>query len=231
MDTEKQFRVFREVLEELQSQDVLKDLMLIGSWCLYFYRVEFGDHEQIPQVRTLDLDFLVPANKKISRDVDIPEMLKQMGFIPTFNRSTGLVVYDHPDLRIEFLIPELGRGHDRPQNIERLHIKAQGLRYLNLLADYPRIISDRKLNVRVPELAIYALHKLIITTRRKNQMKGKKDLESAVGLLDFLYTRPKEVTRIKTILESIPKSWLKTILSVSEKHSPRLNQIAKDIRR
>jgi len=229
MGTGDQVKIFREVLKKLQSQRVLQDLMLIGSWCLYFYRVEFDDDDQIPQVRTLDLDFLVPVSKKISKDIDIPKMLRRMGFIPTFNRSTGLVVYDHPELRVEFLIPELGRGHDRPQKIEKLHVKAQGLRYLNLLADYPRVISDRGLRVKVPEPAIYALHKLIITNRRKNPVKARKDLETAVSLLDFLYKRPDEFTRIKSILKSLPKFWLKNILSVSEKHSPRLNQTAEEI--
>ena len=229
MDEKNQFKVFREVLLKFQSQGILQDIMLIGSWCLYFYQIEFKDSGQIPKVRTLDLDFLVPANKRISKEVDIPEMLKQMGFISTFNRSTGLIVYDHPDLRVEFLIPELGRGHDRPQNIEKLHVKAQGLRYLNLLFDYPRIISDGELHAKVPEPAIYALHKLIISHRRSNPAKKEKDLEAAVSLLAFLYLRPNEITRIKSILRTLPKKWVKTILSVSQKHFPRLNETAKDV--
>lgn len=229
METKEQFRILREVLEKFQLQGILQDIMLIGSWCLYFYRVEFDKDDRIPQVRTLDLDFLVPANKKISKEVDIPKILEPMGFTPTFNRSTGLVVYDHSELRIEFLIPELGRGHDRLQDIERLHVKAQGLRYLNLLADYPRIISDDKLHVKVPEPVVYALHKLIITTRRKNPVKGKKDLETSIGLLDFLYSRPNEVVRVKSVLRALPKSWFKTVLSISEKHFPRLNETAEEI--
>ena len=127
MDEKNQFKVFREVRLQFQSQGILQDIMLIGSWCLYFYQIEFKNGGRIPKVRTLDLDFLVPANKRVSKEVDVPEMLKQMGFIPTFNRSTSLIVYDHPDLRIEFLIPELGRGHNHPQTIEKLHIKAQNV--------------------------------------------------------------------------------------------------------
>ena len=51
----------------------------------------------------------------------------------------------------------------------------------------------------------------------------------AVGLLDFLYSRPKEAARIKSILRMIPKKWLETILLVSEKHFPKLNETAKDL--
>ena len=229
MDEKEQFKIFREVLLQFQNQGILKDIMLIGSWCLYFYRAEFENHDQIPPVRTSDLDFLIPANKKISKDVDIPEALKQMGFVPTFNRSTGLIVYDHPELRIEFLIPELGRGHDRPQNVEKLHVKAQGLRYLSLLSDYPRIMRDGALRVKVPEPAAFALHKLIISARRLNKEKAKKDLEMAVGLLDFLYAKPREIGRIKSILRTIPKKWLEAILLVSKKHFPQLNETAKNL--
>ncbi len=229
MDVKEQFKIFRQVLLKFQAQGILQDIMLIGSWCLYFYQIEFDKSAQIQRVRTMDLDFLVPANKKISKEVDVPEILKQMGFIPTFNRSTGLVVYDHPDLRVEFLIPELGRGSDKPKTIEKLNIKAQSLRYLNLLMDYPRIISDDELHVKVPEPAIYALHKLIVSSRRKDAVKRDKDLEAATNLLDFLFTRPNEVSRIKSILRTLPKKWVKTILSVSEKHFPRLNETAKDM--
>jgi len=62
-----------------------------------------------------------------------------------------------------------------------------------------------------------------------NKAKQKTDLEMAVGLLDFLYSRPKEAARIKSILRMIPKKWLETILLVSEKHFPKLNETAKDL--
>ncbi len=98
----------------------------------------------------------------------------------------------------------------------------------NFLTSYPRIISHENLHVRVPEPAAFALHKLIISTRRLNKEKAGKDLEMAVGLLEFLYKKPSEVGRIKSILRAIPKKWLETILPVSEKHFPELNETAKD---
>jgi len=39
----------------------------------------------------------------------------------------------HPELELEFLTPELGRGKNKPYELPKLHINAQGLRYLNLL--------------------------------------------------------------------------------------------------
>ncbi len=229
MEKEEQFKLFREILEKFQSTGVLQEIMLIGSWCLYFYRIEFEKTDALPAIRTLDVDFLIPDKHKLTKEVDVPALLKEMGFVSTYNRRTGLVVYDHPELRVEFLIPELGRGFDKPQDIKKLHVKAQGLRYLNLLTEYPRVISDGSLRVRVPEPAVFALHKLIISARRLNKEKAKKDLESAVGLLDFLYSKPSEISRIKSILRTIPGKWLKTILTLSEKHYPRLNQTAHEV--
>lgn len=140
-----------------------------------------------------------------------------------------MIKFDHPDLRVEFLVPELGRGHIRPLEIKKLGIRAQGLRYLNFLSSYPRIISYEDIHVRVPEPAAFALHKLIISARRLNKEKAARDLEMAISLLDFLYAKPREVGRIKSILRTVPHKWLQSILSVSKKHFPRLNETVEDL--
>ncbi len=229
MAEKNQFDLLKQILLKFQSQDILQDVMLIGSWCLYFYQLDFDKTDKIQRVRTLDVDLLISANQKISRDVNVPEILQEMGFVKTINRANDLVVYDHPDLRVEFLIPEVGRGSDKPKMIKKLNVNAQSLRYLNLLLDYPKIISDGQLHVKVPQPAAFVLHKLIVSTRRKETAKKNKDLETAVNLLEFLYTKPAEVNRIKSILRTIPNGWKRTILSVSADHFPRLNETAKDI--
>lgn len=38
---EEQFDILRTVLRKFQEAGILSELMLIGSWCLYFYRLEF----------------------------------------------------------------------------------------------------------------------------------------------------------------------------------------------
>lgn len=226
---EKQFKILRNILGKFQSVGILQDFMLIGSWCLYFYQFEFKEKDGFSAIRTLDVDFLIPDHPTLRKEIDIPEILKEMGFVSTFNRSSGLVVYDHEELRVEFLIPELGRGHDKPQEIKKFHVNAVALRFLNLLTDYPRIVTYENLLLKVPEPAAFTLHKLIISERRLKKEKADKDLEMAVGLLEFLYTKPKEVARIKSILRTIPKKWLGTILSVSKKHFPKLNETAKEL--
>ena len=80
------------------------------------------------------------------------------------------------------------------------------------------------LTVRVPEPAAFALHKLIVSSRRTKREKREKDLAAAVGILEFLFKDSKERERIKAILAKIPSKWRKTILSVSAKHFPVLNE-------
>lgn len=123
---------------------------------------------------------------------------------------------------MEFLVPELGRGHDKAQDVRKLHVKAQGLRYLNLLADYPRNISYKGLSICVPEPAAFALHKLIVSSRRTEEAKRQKDLDAAIALFDCIYSKPQELDRMKAILKNLPKAWLRTISSLARKHYPRL---------
>ena len=139
------------------------------------------------------------------------------------NFSNGLVRYQHPDLLVEFLAPELGRGYHKPRDIRAWQIQAQELRYLNFLTAFPEEIRYQSMTVCVPEPAAFALHKLIISSRRTKKDKQEKDLAAAVGVLEFLFKDPKEKARVKAVLAKVPVNWRKTILSVSAKHFPVLN--------
>lgn len=141
MEENAQFDVFLEVLCRFDREGVLPHMMLIGSWCLPLYRSALSQASQLPLLRTLDADFLIPDPTRIKRDVDVPTVLQELGFTPTLQAASHWVVYDHPELRVEFLIPELGKGRDRAHEVRKLHLQAQGLRYVSLLADYPRMLS------------------------------------------------------------------------------------------
>ena len=139
------------------------------------------------------------------------------------NFSNGLVRYQHPELLVEFLVPELGRGYQKPRDIRPWQIQAQEIRYLNFLAAYPKKIHYLDMKVSVPEPAAFALHKLIVSSRRTKKEKREKDLAAAVGVLEFLFKDPKEKERVKAILAKLPSKWRKTILVISAKHFPALN--------
>lgn len=127
------------------------------------------------------------------------------------------------------MIPEIGKGFEKPQDIKKLHIKAQGLRYLNFLADHPRLISYEKIKVIVPEPAVFAVHKLIISDRRKKQDKKERDREAAVGILDWIFEQPGELKKLRAILKPLPKKWLENIVALSRQAYPRLADEIKKI--
>ena len=223
MDSDKQFETLVRVLRKFQDEGLLGELILIGSWCLHFYKGHYADEHSFPAVRTLDVDFLVPGVNRIKKEVDIPRLMRELGFAATFNRSSQLVKYDYGDLRVEFLLPALGGMEEVAREIKSFHIKAQALRYLTFLSAHTMIISYEGLRIRVPEPAAFALHKLIISQRRKKEAKAERDLEMAAGLLTILFKEKPQRERVLSILEDLPKKWAAKILSVSKVHFPALN--------
>ncbi len=224
MQRNNQVDLLLRVLQRFSEAGVLDQCMLIGSWCLHFYRFEFANTDLLPALRTMDVDFLIPHPGMIKKSVDVPELLKEEGFIEIMNFSNGLVCYQHPELLVEFLAPELGRGYHKPRDIRPWQIQAQEIRYLNFLTAYPKKIHYKNMSVCVPEPGVFALHKLIVSSRRTKEDKRKKDLAAAVGVLEFLFKDPKEKARVRAVLSKIPAKWRKTILGVSAKHFPALNE-------
>ncbi len=106
---EKRFELFFDVLNLLVKYGVLRDLILIGGWCQYFYKIYFNNAPEVPVLRTMDIDFLIPRPAKIKKDVDIDFVLKQLGFSTEHSQLTGYVKFVHPDLEIEFITPEYGK--------------------------------------------------------------------------------------------------------------------------
>ena len=124
----KQYNLCIKVLKKLHKAGVLKDIILIGSWALVFYKGYFSNVTYRPAIRTRDIDLLIPNPLKINKKVDIPELFKNDGFVLGFRGIQGYIALEHPDLIIEFLVPEFGRGITKPYNLENLAINAQALR-------------------------------------------------------------------------------------------------------
>ena len=210
---ERKSNLFYSILYSLYDVGVLEDIILIGSWCHYFYRIYFSNAPEIPLLRTLDIDFLIPRPVKIQKDVNIPEILERLDFIPQNNYMTGYTKYVHPELELEFLIADLGKGRgNKPYEIPKLHINAQGLRFLNLLQSHTIKIIHKNIIVTVPEPAAYILHKFIIYERRKKHEKKIRDLSSAKQIGEFLLKDKNQSKKILNIFHSLPKKWQKTIL-------------------
>jgi hypothetical protein len=98
--------IFDELLNLLHEKDVLRRIILIGSWCLPIYKVYFNNASEVPILRTMDLDILVPLKLNLSNPIDVPSIFKSIGFDEEFSHLTGYCKYVHPEMEVEFMVPE-----------------------------------------------------------------------------------------------------------------------------
>ena len=206
-----QYKLCLEVLRRLNRAGVLEDIILIGSWCIPFYKGYFSGIKYSPLIRTRDVDFLVPYPRNIKVDVSIPDLLKDLGFIIGYRGPEGYIKLEHPDLVVEFLSPERGKGTDKPISIPKLGINAVALRFLNLLTENTIKVTVENVDIRLPHPANFALHKLIIFQRRFKEDKAIKDRNAAIKILKALIDKGEEVS-IKQVFNSMIPKWQKKVI-------------------
>jgi len=200
-----------EVLNRLNKAGVLKHLIVIGSWSIYFYKYYFKSENYSTYIRTKDIDFLVPIPPKFQKEVNIFEIVKDLGFLEKYRGSKGYIKLEHPDLSIEFLVPERGRGEDKPYSIPQLSINAQPLRFLDFLVENTISINAEGLDIKLPHPAAYALHKFIIFKRRSKPEKHDRDIEGALRVFNELI-RHKKHSEIRYIFKRMHNKWQRKIL-------------------
>ncbi len=206
-----QYKLCLEVLRRLESNGVLNDVILIGSWCMVFYKKYFSGYDYVPSIRTRDIDFFVPRPRTIGATTDLPETMKDLGFIQGFHGREGYMILEHPELSIEFLVAEKGKGTDKPVLLPQLKMNGQALRFMDLLAKNTIQVDAEGILVTVPHPANFALHKLIVAHRRRDKNKSARDREAAILVLKKL-TRKKEQSIFIKVFNSVPKKWKQTII-------------------
>lgn len=197
------------VLQRLASAGVLENIVLVGSWCAYFYQDYFSDKDYKPSIRTRDIDFLVPTPPRIEEPVDVPALLGEMGFLTQFV-GDGHMRLVHPDILVEFLVHEKGRGGGKPYPIKSLNVNAQPLRYLNFLLDEVVRVKVDGLTVVLPHPVNFALHKLIVSARRTTNDKAAKDLGQALEILRLLAKKDRW-DEVQRVISKLPPGWKKEI--------------------
>lgn len=201
-----QYDLCVEVLSRLDEAGVLKDIVIVGSWCTQFYKEFFGHKEYMTALTTRDVDLLIPQPRAIKAKTDVAELLKDLGFIVGFTGSQGYIRLEHPQLIVEFLVPERGRGSDKPYDLPQLGLNAQALRFLEFLSQNTITTKVGSTTLTLPHPAHFALHKLLIMNRRPKAAKRAKDKDSALRILSALVDSGQSDT-IKKAFRSMPKRW------------------------
>ena len=208
---DKKFELLYDILKELQNAGVLKHLVLIGSWCQYFYRHHYENAFQIPATRTLDADILIPRRIKLSQPVNIHEILLRHGFAVAADLEGKVAKYLHRDLSFEFLTDAGAQADETELRIPALNIVAQELHFLGIPFDYRMTIEYRDLSLNIPEPEAFALHKLIVSQLRKDVEKKSKDIETVSGMFQFFKGKEKHIRRLHQIMGELPGGWRKKI--------------------
>lgn len=201
-----QYELCIEVLRRLDKCGVLKHIVLVGSWCTLFYEKYFTDIKYDTVLKTRDIDFLILRPATIKLSVDIAELLKDLGFVTGFTGSQGYIRLEHPQLIIEFLVPETGRNSEKPYNLPQLGLNAQALRFLDFLGKNTITVEVQGMKLTLPHPANFGLHKLLVLQKRPTKEKAAKDMQDAARILNALVEKG-EAKFIKNIFSSMPQRW------------------------
>ena len=208
----KQSNLLIKVLRLLQEEGLLKHLIIAGSWCLYFYKLHYNKWQSIATLRTRDVDFFIPSPKAIKIEIDLPELLEHLGFITDFQGRAGYIRFVHPELFIEFLVPEKGRPVTKPYKLKQLKINAQALRFLEVLQIRTVNIKVKEIELTLPHPSCFVLHKILVYKRRPKKDKRARDVEQIIRVLNFLQ-RQNELASLAEVYSQLYSKWQKKIIA------------------
>jgi hypothetical protein len=201
-----------EILRRLDRECVLSKIILIGSWCLPIYRHYYSRESNLTSLRTRDIDFLVSRKEKIKEKVDLPKLLEDLGFIEDYKFPQGHVRLVHPELIMEFLVEERGRGSEEPYPLPFLSMNAQRIRLLGMLEENTVTVDFNGIEVRLPHPVNYGFHKLIISSRR-NEDKKQKDIDTGLSVLHMCVEND-EGNLLAEVYKHIPQKQKKSIIEI-----------------
>lgn len=202
-----------QLLKLLERNQALEHLVLIGSWATVFYQEYFGGGDYHPVIRTTDIDFLIPKTPPRDTKIHIGKIMVADGFLEDV-RIDGWVTYHKPEFHVEFLLSRVGPRPDDAITIPQLGITARPLRHMWLLTQFVIQASYQGIPLNLPHPGAYALHKLIISTKRRDKEKQAKDREQASAVLLALSDEDRALT--KDILQKLSKNERKAVLEAVE---------------
>jgi hypothetical protein len=175
--------------------------------------------------RTEDIDIAASANLEVAvpdLQADVPAALESLGvgFLPVLglspkSPSTSFAVRGRA-LRVDLITPAKSRKEGAVR-IPRLNAAAAPLSFVELLLEDSQpaaVIDGAGILVRVPHPARFAVHKLIVATRRVAafQTKQQKDITQAALLIEALEElRPGELRRAWKNAAARGKAWARAL--------------------
>lgn len=198
--------------------------VLVGTHAFRLYDLELGARV-VSKTTAITADIDVASFEKLSlaledhAEPELPEVLDALGLSPVGSidpkKPTRWRMTDS-DFVIDFLSPSFD-DKEGAQKLEALGVWAQGLHFLNFLIGdpIPAVALYREgVLVQIPRPERYAVHKLIVASRRRGpgRAKSEKDLEQARSLaLALAEMRPQELGAAYEEARGKGPAWRKAI--------------------
>jgi hypothetical protein len=172
--------------------------VLVGTIAFQAYPAMLGVRLPGALLQTGDIDIAQFRNASVAVGDSTPPVLEVLKGVDTTFRAVPHVVDGRRvtsyaakgGVRVDFLTPNTGPETGEPQALPALQTDAQPLRFLDYLIHDPEpavILHGAGIAVQVPAAARFAIHKLILSRRRREgAAKRDKDIQQAEVLLRAL---------------------------------------------
>ena len=89
----------------------MRHVILVGSWAEFVYRESGLIEGFAPNIRTLDVDFLIRNLRKPTPAANLSTMARERGYLVESDILNGTTrLFDTTGLEVEFLIGKVGAG-------------------------------------------------------------------------------------------------------------------------
>lgn len=213
-----QYKDFWSFLRLLAVNDLLKHVVVIGSWAEYLYAQAGVLPNFEANLRTLDIDFLVKNLRRPVPQANIATLARDAGYLVEQDYITETTkIYTPGFMEIEFLILQQGAG-DTQTLKTNLGVNAQALRHLSVLKEFTLTVHLFDMYINIPQPEAYVLHKIVINPQREK--KAEKDRAAILNLLPFL-----DRDKFKTVFAGLTKKEQATVKKYFAEH-PELDLLS-----
>ena len=215
--TKEQENAFWQTINAFDEIGLLRYVMIIGSWAEYFYPSLFST-DFAANLRTRDVDFFYKNINLPEEKIPVVEKLKEIGYV--YDELDGISRFYKEDLlELEFLTRVLGSGSDKRMEIKPLGIVSEGLRVINILANFPREVEAKSPDGKfyrliVPEPAVYVVQKILTNPMRNPPEKKTKDIVAVKELLYHILQSEEHTAKLKEVYKSLSAKQLKVLKQV-----------------
>ncbi|MFR3452141.1 MAG: GSU2403 family nucleotidyltransferase fold protein [Collinsella sp.] len=175
---------FCRILDLIEDAGCMRHVILVGSWAEFVYRESGLIEGFAPNIRTLDVDFLIRNLRKPTPAANLSTMARERGYLVESDILNGTTrLFDTTGLEVEFLIGKVGAELNLPLK-PMWGVTAQTLRHMNILSGNSIELPCFEHMVRVPLPEAYAVHKMVINSQRRG--KREKDRRAVLQIWPYL---------------------------------------------